>query len=69
SGARPNRDELLREGRLLVSLEFQVGCTEEYREVLPRQIITSVKEREDAPRGVNRNLHQTECGLSAGLGD
>jgi len=28
SGARPNRDELLREGKLLVSLEFQVGCTE-----------------------------------------
>jgi len=28
SGARPIRDELLREGRLLVSLEFQVGCTE-----------------------------------------
>jgi len=27
-GARPNRDELLREGKLLVSLEFQVGCSE-----------------------------------------
>jgi len=68
SGARPNRDELLREGRLLVSLEFQVGCTEERREVLPRQIITSVKGREEALRGVNRKIHQTECGLSAGLG-
>jgi len=68
SGARPNRDELLREGRLLVSLEFQVGCTEENREVLPRQIITSVKGREEALRGVNRKIHQTECGLSAGLG-
>jgi len=69
SGARPNRDKLLREGRLLVSLEFQVGCTEVHREVCPRQIITSVKLREEAFRGVNHNLHKTECGLSADLGD
>jgi len=68
SGARPNRDKLLREGRLLVSLEFQVGCTEEHREMLPRQIITSVKGREETLRGVNRIFRQTECGLSAGLG-
>jgi len=68
SGARPNRDKLLREGRLLVSLEFQVGCTEAHREVCPRQMITSVELREEALRGVNRDLHKTECGLSAGLG-
>ena len=68
SGARPNRNELLREGRLLVSLDFQVGCTEVHREVYPRQIITSAKGREEALRGVNRIFRQTECGLLAGLG-
>ena len=50
-GARPNRDELLREGRLLVSLEFQVGCTEARREVRPRQMITSVEKPGGSPAG------------------
>ena len=35
SGARPNRNELLREGKLLVSLEFQVGCTRRIEKYAP----------------------------------
>jgi len=62
SGARPSRNELLREGRLLVSLEFQVGCTEVGSNVHPRQIITPFR-RGRKPSGVNLNQERTECGL------